>query len=108
MGNLVNTELKTLNPSNAHTLTMVATLDAPGALGVRSDGTIFAGNGDAGKIYTINPITGQETTVGNTGLNFVGDLDFQPVPEPMSLSMCCLGLVGLVVYRRKRHQPTCN
>jgi hypothetical protein len=102
IGNIVNTELKTLNPTNAHTLTMVATLDPPGALAVRSDGTIFAGNGDAGKIYTINPITGQETTVGNTGLNFVGDLDFQPVPEPVSLTMCGLGLLGLLLYRRKR------
>jgi len=105
MGNIVNTELKTLNPTNAHTLTMVPTLDPPGALGVRSDGTIFAGNGDAGKIYNINPINGAETTVGNTGLNFVGDLDFQPVPEPMSLTMCGLGLVALVTYRLKRRQP---
>jgi hypothetical protein len=105
MGNLVNTALKTLNPTNAHTLTMVATLDPPGALGVRPDGTIFAGNGDAGKIYTINRITGQETTVGNTGLNFVGDLDFQPAPEPVSLAMCGLGLLGLALYRRRRREP---
>jgi hypothetical protein len=101
MGNIVNTALRTLNPNNAQTLTKVATLDAPGALGVRSDGTIFAGNGDAGKIYIINPITGQETTVGNTGLNFVGDLDFRPVPEPLSLTMCGLGLAALGWYRRK-------
>jgi hypothetical protein len=105
MGNVVNTQLKTLNLTNAHTLTAVATLDPSGALAVRSDGTIFAGNGDAGKIYTINPITGQETTVGNTGLNFVGDLAFQPAPEPMSLAMCGLGLLGLALYRRRPRQP---
>jgi hypothetical protein len=104
-GNIVNIQLKTLNPSNAHTLTAIATLDPPGALGVRPDGTIFAGNGDAGKIYTINPITGQETTVGNTGLNFVGDLAFQPAPEPMSLAMCGLGLLGLALYRRRPRRP---
>jgi hypothetical protein len=101
MGNLVNTLLKTLDPTNAHTLTAVATLDVPGALAVRADGTIFAGNGEGGKIYTINPLNGQETTVGNTGLNFVGDLDFQPVPEPMSLVICGLGLIGLVMHRRR-------
>jgi hypothetical protein len=103
MGNIVNTELKTLDPTNAHTLTMVATSDAPGALGVRPDGTIFAGNGDAGKIYTINPINGQETTVGNTGLNFVGDLDFRPVPEPSSVALLgtLLGILGLAVGRRR-------
>jgi MYXO-CTERM domain-containing protein len=105
MGNIVNTQLKTLNPTNAQTLTAVATSDPPGALGVRSDGTIFAGNGDAGKIYTINPITGQETTVGNTGLNFVGDLDFQPAPEPVTLTMCGLGLLGLGLSGRRRRQP---
>jgi hypothetical protein len=83
---------------------MVATLDPPGALGVRPDGTIFAGNGDAGKIYTINPVTGAEPTVGNTGLNFVGDLDFRPVPEPINLVMCGLGVLGLALYRQKRRQ----
>ena len=106
MGNLVNTQLKTLDPTNAHTLTAVATLDPPGALAVRADGTIFAGNGDAGKIYTINPLNGQETTVGNTGLNFVGDLAFQPAPEPMSLALCAVGLLALALYRRRRRQPS--
>jgi hypothetical protein len=102
MGNLVNTELKTLNPANAMTLTMVPTTDPPGSLTVRSDGTIFAGNGDPGAIFTINPITGAETPVGNTGLNFVGDLDFRPSPEPVTLTICALGLLGLAAYRRTR------
>jgi hypothetical protein len=83
---------------------MVATTAVPGALGIRSDGTIFAGEGDDGAIRIMNPTTGALTSVGNTGLNFVSDLDFQPVPEPMSLTMCCLGLAGLAAYRRRRQQ----
>jgi hypothetical protein len=102
MGNIFNTRLKTLNPTNGATLTSVAVADIPGALAVRSDGTIFAGNGDAGDIHIINPITGQETLVGNTGLNFVGDLDFQPVPEPVSLAMCGTALLALASCLRRR------
>jgi hypothetical protein len=102
-GNIVNTELKTLNPANAQTLTMVSTGAIPGALGIRPDGTIFAGEGDDGAIRTINPLTGALTSVGNTGLNFVGDLDFaQAVPEPASAMLCGLGLLCVVIARRKR------
>jgi hypothetical protein len=99
-GNIVNQSLKTLNPANAHMLTSVATTVNPGALGIRFDGKIFSGEGDDGNIFTINPVTGQATLVGNTGLNFIGDLDFQ-APEPVSLVLCGLGLLGFALYRRK-------
>ena len=102
MGNLVNTQLKTLNPLNASTLTAVAILQVPGALAVRADGVIFEGNGDAGGIYTINPVNGAETLVGNTGLNFVGDLAFKPIPEPASMALCGLGLLLLLAAPRRR------
>jgi hypothetical protein len=98
--NIVNQSLKSLNPVNGHTLSSVATTVNPGALGVRFDGTIFAGEGDDGLIFTINPATGAATLVGSTGLNFVGDLAFQ-APEPVSLAMCGLGLFGLALYRLK-------
>jgi hypothetical protein len=75
-------------------------MDSPGVLAVRSDGTIFAGNGDAWKIYTIDPVTGAETVIGNSGMNAIGDFDFQPVPEPLGLAICGFGLIGLAAYRR--------
>ena len=102
--NVVNPSLKTLSLIDAHTLTSVPTTAFPGALGIRFDGTIFAGEGDDGQIYMLNPITGLATVVGNTGLNFVGDLAFAPIPEPGTLGLFAIGL--LAIARRARRKPT--
>jgi hypothetical protein len=96
-----NPHLLTLNPATAGTLTSVATADSFGALGVRPDGVIFGGTGDTGNIDRINPITGAETLVGNTGQNLVGDLDFQ-VPEPGTLGLFSLGMLTIVGAIRRR------
>jgi hypothetical protein len=108
MGNLVNNQLKTINPLNGKTLTAVPIVQAPGALAVRFDGVIFEGNGDGGGdplgggIFTVDPVTGTETLIGHTGLNFVGDLAFPPgVPEPGPMLLCGAGLLGLGVLRRR-------
>jgi hypothetical protein len=91
MGNRVNIRLNTLDPSDGTVLTSVATQDFFGALGIRpTDGVIFGGTGDAGDIYTIDPVTGTQTLVGNTGQNFVGDLDFRPVNSPTGGFDVCL------------------
>jgi len=106
MGNIVNTELRTLNPANAQTLTMIPSDIFYSALGIRTDGVIFAGNGDGfpdpmgSGLFTLDPKTGNGTLVGHPGLNFVGDLDFQPIPEPATLGLCGLGLLALAVRRR--------
>ena len=68
--------LKTINPSTAAVLTSVPTTDFFGAFGIRSDGKIFGGTGDQHQLFTINPTTGAETLIGDTGTTFVGALAF--------------------------------
>ena len=104
MGQDINVGLSTLNPSNAATLSFVSTADFFGALGIRpTDGVIFGGTGDAHQLFTINPATGAETLVGDTGLNFVGDLAFTfRVPEPATLALLSFGLAGLGFSRRRK------
>jgi hypothetical protein len=63
---------------------------------------LFGDNGDFAQLFPINLTTGVETLIGSTGNTFVGDLAFQPVPEPASLSsrghgmhhVCAPGLVN--------------
>lgn len=76
--------LLTLNPVNAAVQSSVTTAHGYGALGIRrTDGVIFGGTGDSGNVYKVDPATGAETFVGNTGQNFVGDFDFRPVGGPV-------------------------
>ncbi len=103
MGQQVNQSLKVIDPANAMILSTVSTNDFFGALGIRpTDGTIFGGTGDAHQIYTINPITGAETLIGDTGMNFVGDIDFYPIPLPPSMLLLGSGLLSLAGWRRFR------
>lgn len=101
---IVNKALKTINPLNGMTLTSVPTNDFFGAFGIRADGTIFGGNGDEHELFTINPLTGAETLIGDTGRNFVGALAFRPgssVPESgATLSLMFVALAGLAAYSR--------
>lgn len=107
-GNIVDPRLETLDPSNATELTSVPTAQFYGALGARpSDGVIFAGNGDQHTLYTLNPTTGAQTVVGDTGRNFVGDIDFlTPVPEPSTLVLFGLGMLALYLGRHP-HSGKC-
>jgi hypothetical protein len=90
-GILVDVQLHTVDPATGQILTTVPTLDAQGvptfytALTFRAtDGVLVGGTGSgnsllSGDIYTIDPATGAQLAhLSNTGLNFVGDLDFRP------------------------------
>jgi hypothetical protein len=100
-GNLINIGLKTLNPTNAAVLSFVPTIDFFGALGVRpEDSALFGGNGDQAQLFRINSTTGAETLIGSTGRTFIGDLAFQPVPEPASLALVATGCVVFLLRRR--------
>jgi hypothetical protein len=107
-GNIVNQQLKTLNPLTAQTLTSVALpqsdpLGIFGAFGINPlTGALIAGDGDLGDIYSINPTTGNATFLFNTSPNFIGDIDFEIVPEPSVFALCIVGLVGIGVYRSHR------
>ncbi len=64
MGNVVNTELKTLNPATANTLSMVPTPEFDSSLGVRpTDGVIFGHDAD-GPVSLAPRVGGLFRTVG--------------------------------------------
>jgi hypothetical protein len=97
----VNSRLAVIDPSTGLVISSVATNDFFGALGIRPDGVIFGGTGDEHELFTVNPLTGAETLVTDTGRNFVGDLDFTAVPEPTSLMLLGTGVAAAARRRRR-------
>jgi hypothetical protein len=72
--------LYTLNPANGAPLTSVPTAQFYGSLAVRpTDSVLFAGgaNVDLGPIYTLDPVTGVSTVLGDTSPTFIGGLAFR-------------------------------
>jgi hypothetical protein len=108
-GNIINSRLETLNPSDASVNSTVFTPEFYGALGVRpTDAAIFAGNGDQHTLFTLNATTGAETMVGDTGRNFIGDLAFTPIPEPSNfIPVAALAsAICLLSWRTRRSART--
>jgi hypothetical protein len=101
--------LNTLNPADASRLGTVAINFYFDGLAVRADGTLFVvpGGSSDDALYTLDPITGQETFIGNTGVGSTSDLDFlASVPEPTSIAFAGITLVTAagIAYRRRCRQ----
>jgi hypothetical protein len=85
-GITINKAFAKINPATAATISSVTTADFFGALAIRSDGKVFGGTGDQHQLYTINPTTGAETLIGDTGSTFIGDLAFTTTGAPSELA----------------------
>jgi hypothetical protein len=102
-GPLIDVQVATLDPVTGKVLAAVPTSMFYTALAFDgSDGLLVGGTGSgntllSGDIFTIDPATGNQIAhVSDTGLDFIGDLDFRPVPEPSSLTLVGLGLAAVL------------
>lgn len=62
---------------------------------------IYASESKTGNIYKVDPNTGEMTFTGKPSGAFVSDLTFR-VPEPGTLAVLSLGILGLAFTRRRR------
>ena len=93
--------LYTLNPLTGAVISSVSLTQFHDGLGISPSGTLFATSVGADmSVFTINPSTGLETSIGSTTPWLASDLDFTTVPEPTAMTLLALG--GLAVMRRKR------
>jgi hypothetical protein len=88
---------------NAAILSALPAADFYSALAFRaSDGMLVGGDGALGNFLTIDPLNAKETPIGNTGLNFVRDLDLRPVPEPR---LALFAILSRHRFRGRRKAP---
>jgi hypothetical protein len=108
--------LHTVNPATAAVLTTQAIGAAPsgnllhfGGLAVRPTDSVLFGSareanvGQRGDVYRLTT-SGTATLVGSTGVGELGDLDFNPIPEPSAMLLLSSGLAAFVALRRRRIQ----
>ena len=112
-GNQLGSFLNTVNPLTGALLSTTPIAPLPsgnlvhiGGLAVSPiNGTIFASGREAnmtqrGDIYTLTQ-SGSATLIGSTGIGEVGDLAYQPIPEPATVLLFTTGLAGLGAIRRR-------
>ena len=88
-------------------VTDIATLIGPTDLNLGAvadvNGTFYAFNNGTGQIVTLDLTNGKTNFVGNFD-PVAGIIDgATATPEPASLALAAFGIVGLVVYRRRKH-----
>ena len=112
-GAFIDVNVDTVDPSTGRIRTSVPTPMFWAALAFDpTTGLLFGGTGGgndltsvSGDIFEIDPATGNIAGhVSTTGKNFVGDLDFRPVPEPISLTLMATGLAAILCYRRRERK----
>ena len=113
LGPLIDLQVNTIDPATGKALTAVATSEFYTALAFdNADGLLFGGTGSgssllSGDIYSIDPATGvQIAHLSDTGVDFIGDIDVRPVPEPTSLTLAALGLLATLsckYFRARSH-----
>ena len=112
-GPFIDVNVDTVDPSTGQIRTTVPTPMFWTALAFDpATGLLFAGTGGgndltsiSGDIFKIDPATGNVVGhVSTTGQNFVGDLDFRPVPEPINLTLVATGLAAIMCYRSRKRK----
>ncbi len=108
----VNTSVSHLSLVDGSVISSVLVGTYYDALGIRpTDGTFFVSVGNPGtdSIYTLDPLTGSATFIGNTGSGSPSDLTFSvPVPEPSTylagaLLALVFGVQGVRSLRSRKH-----
>jgi hypothetical protein len=97
--------LRSVDLTTGAVTTLGPSSSASGIFGIDFAGSTLYGLGASGKVYTINPINGATTLLGNTGGQYWLDLTIAQtavVPEPISMIFFGTGLVGVWGYVARR------